>query len=237
MAVSFLDIQANVLSQLNGLVAGTVSTAETAYAAAAAGTFTVSDRTSTDFPLPQVQAAVLDTELAIIEAICRTDAHPERADFAKTSNAINSGDSLPVTASDSTPFLGRFSAIVGATTGKELLEYPVRKVQHILENEGSMYPVRPPCYALLGHRIIFYSPDTTAKIVGPAAARTTFTGNIRCRDYHRDAIVCGALAALLTKEGAWLDAQAVNAQMWGAHLAGITSYVTTGVIPQPGETK
>lgn len=232
MAVSFLDIQAEVLSQLNGLVATTPTAAETAYSAAVAGTFTVADRTSTDWPLAQIQAAILDKEYSIIEAICRTDGHPERADFALTSAAFASGATLPIVSSGNVPFLGKFSAVIDNTTEKELLELPQQKVRSVIDNEASMYPVRPNCYALLGTRIIYYAPNNAA-IVAPGAARATFTGNIRCRDYHRDAIVAGALMQLLPKEGAWPEAYQQNSQFWVAHIQSILSYGMTNVMVQP----
>jgi hypothetical protein len=229
MAVSFLDIQAEVLSQLNALVGTTAALAETAYANAVGGTI---GSVSTDWPVSQVQAAILDKEYDIIEAICRTDGHPERADFALTSAAFASGATLPIVSSGAVPFLGKFSAVIDNTTAKELLLFPQQKVRSIIDNEASMYPVRPNCYALLGTRIIYYAPNNAA-IVAPGAARATWAGNIRCKDHHRDAIVAGALVQLLPKEGAWPEAWETNFKLWALHQAEIASYGKTNVMVQP----
>lgn len=229
MAVSFNSILAEVLSQLNALDGTTAANAETAYTNATGGTIA---SLSTDWSVSQAKDAILDKELDLIEAICRTEHHPERADFALTSSTFASGATLPTQSSGGVPFLGKFSGVIDNTTGKALIETPLRKVQFITDNENSSLPVRPLVYALDGQKIYYYAPNSAA-IIAPGIARATWTGNIRCKDHHRDALVAGALMQLLPKEGAWPDAWELNAKLWAGHLAEIASYDRATVAIQP----
>lgn len=232
MAVSFNSIIADVMSQLNALAATTAAAAETAYTNAASGTIA---SVSTDWPVAQIKEAILDAEYEVIKEICFNPAHPERADFSKTSSAITTGSALPSAASDSTPFLGPFSEVKDSTSNAVLTKRPLQVVKWASENAGSMFVVTPAIYALDGHIIRFVTANNVV-IVGPGAARATFTGNIRCRDYHRPAIVAGSLVKLLPKEGAWAEAMNEQAQIYSSYIQSIREVGQEIVNPSPSQT-
>lgn len=214
MAVSFASIQADVLSLLNALTATTAATAETAYTNAAGGTVA---SLSTDWPVTLTQEAILDSEYQIIYEICLNPYHPERTDFNKTSSTLTTGQAIPSVASDTTVFLGPFSYVKDGTTDYLLTERPLQMVKFAAENAGSMFTITPNIYATTGNHIHFKSANAPV-VVGPGVARATWTGNIRCRDHHRPAIVAGAMVRLLSKEGAWQEA-------YGEHMAAFTGFV------------
>ena len=232
MAVSFASIQADVLSLLNALTATTAATAETAYTNAAAGTVA---SLSTDWPVTMIQESILDSEYHVIYEICLNPIHPERSDFNKTSSTLATGAVLPSTASDSTPFLGTFSYVKNNTNGNLLTERPLQIVKYAIENTNSMFALTPAIYAITGNTIHFTSGNAPV-IVGPGAARATWTGNIRCRDHWRPAIVAGAMVRLLPKEGAWLEAMAPHAQLWADFIGQIRNYGLAVAKPTPSQT-
>lgn len=233
MSVSFNSIIADVLSQLNGLAATTASAAETAYTNAAAGTIA---SVSTDWPVAQIKEAILDTEYEVIKEICFNPNHPERTDYAKVSSAIISPGLLPSTSSDSTPFLGPFSEVRDTIAGTPLVLRPLQVVKWASENAGSMFPVTPSIYAIDGHVIRYVTANNSVLIYGPGAARTTFSGNIRCRDYYRPAIVAGSLVKLLPKEGAWAEALNEQAQIYSSYIQAIREVGQLIVNPAPSQT-
>lgn len=221
MAVSFLSIQSDVESQINGLIATTPTIAETAYSAVVAGTSTVADRTSTDWGLPQIQQALLDTEYEIIKEICFNGRHPERSSFNGVSNGLASAGGIPVTSAGGMTFLGQFNYCYETGTLKQLREREQQIVQWAIENSSSAFSdPRVLVYCLVGG-VILHNSTTTVVLQGCAADRNGVSGTaytpfsaIRVRDYYRPAIVAGALTKLLAKEGAWQEALADNAAIY-----------------------
>lgn len=234
MAISFNSLKAEVLVMLNALAATTPATLQSAFTSAVSGTVA---NLSTDWPEAQIEDVILDAEYQLCVEIARSDRHPERADFEESSVALTSGAILPIASASGKPFIGDYSAVIDGTTGFALLERPLSLVQMVIENEQSMFPVPLRIYSMAGARLYFKTPaGNTAKVTGPALARATWTGNIRCRDSHALAIVSGAMAYLLTKEGAWGEAQQMHAQIWVTHLAQIQGIERQTAVPLPSQT-
>lgn len=232
MAVPFNTLKAEVLALLNALPASTPAALQSAFTSAMGGTVT---STSTDWPEAQIEDAILDAEYQLCVEIGRSDRHPERADFEETSSTINSGGILPLTSSTGKPFIGDYSAVIDGTTNIALQERPLALVQMAAQNEQGMFPTALHVYAMAGARLYYKAPNL-AKVTGPALARATWAGNIRCRDSHALAIVSGALCYLLTKEGAWGEAWQMHSQIWTAHMAQIQGIERQTAVPLPSQT-
>lgn len=232
MAVSFNSLKAEALALLNALPASTPAALQSAFTSAVSGTVT---STSTDWPEAQIEDAILDAEYLVCVEIARSDRHPERADFEEMSNTISSGSVLPITSSSGKPFIGDYSAVIDGTTGYALQERPLAIVQMAAQNEQSMFPAPLHVYAIAGARL-FYAAPNPAKVSGPALARATWAGNIRCRDSHALAIVSGAMCYLLTKEGAWGEAWQMHSQIWTTHMAQIQGIERQTAVPLPSQT-
>lgn len=233
MAVSYLSIVADVESQINGLKATTPSETESVYNTVLAGTWTVADRTSTDWGLPQVQNAIFDAEYELLKEICFNGRHPERGTFVSPSSGLTSGNSIPATDSGgSTPYLGVFDYAYETTSGTIFTERPLQVVQWAIKNANSAFSSpRVLVYSLAGG-VVLHNSTTTLVLNGPAVARATSTsGNIRLRDYHRPAVVAGALIKLLPKEGAWPDAFKLNADYYTTHIEQIRSVGQQTAVP------
>jgi hypothetical protein len=230
MAVSFNSIKAEVMSLLNALPATTPAIAQQNFTNASSGTVA---SVSTDWPEGLIQEAVIDSEYRICYEVGLNEFHPERADFEELSVALSNGATLPINSANSKPFVGKYSGIIDGTTLKPLIERPLAVVRMVTENEQSMYPAGLNVYAIMGSKLYFAAPNQ-AKITGPAVARATWAGNIRCRDSHAPAIVHGAMAYLLTKEGVWAQAFQMHAELYAAYLGAIRSVGRQTGVPMPG---
>lgn len=215
MAIAFNSILAEVMSQLSALAASTAAASETSYTNVVAGTIASE---STDWPVTQIKDAILDTEMDLIREICLNEFHPYRNLFDKAASAVASAALVPAVASDSTPFIGKLSQVLNSSSGYLMPELPAYKVRMIIENSGSMFGgTKPDGYAITGGTIIHTA--STAIVWGPAAARSSFSGNMRLKDEHRSAMICGSLARLLPKEGQFPDAWKTNAEMFAREIA------------------
>ncbi len=234
MSVTYLSVIADVESQINGLIATTPSLTESTYSAAQAGTWTIADRTSTDWGLPQIQNAVFDAEYELLKEICFNGRHPERGAFVSPSAALTSGNSIPAADAATTPYLGIFDYAYETGTSVAFTERPMQVVQWAIRNANSAFSSpRVLIYCLTGG-VILHNSTTAAVLNGPAVARATSTaGNMRLRDYHRAAVVAGTLIKLLPKEGAWVDAYKINADYYSAHVEQIRSVGTQLAMPTP----
>lgn len=232
MPVSFNSLKAEVLALLNALPASTPAALQSAFTSAVSGTVT---STSTDWPEGQIEDAILDTEYLLCVEIARSDRHPERADFEEASATVSSGGILPTVSASGKPFIGDYSAVIDGTTGYALQERPLQLVQMAAQNEQGMFLTALNIYSMAGARL-YYKAANAAKVTGPALARATWTGNIRCRDSHALAIVSGAMCYLLTKEGAWGEAWQMHSQIWAAHMAQIQGIERQTAVPLPSQT-
>lgn len=234
MAVSYYSIIADIESQINGLVATTPALALSVYDTTAASGAPASNFTSTDWSLSQVSNAIFDTEYELLKEICFNGRHPERGGFVSGSSDLSSGTSIPATASGSTPFLGIFDYAYQSSTLIPVTERPMQVVQWAIANANSAFSSpRVQIYCLAGGIVLHNSP-TTIIMAGPAVARATSTaGSIRLRDYHRPAVVAGALIKLLTKEGAWGDAFQENASYYTSHIEQIRGVGNQLAMPFP----
>ena len=232
MPVSFNSLKAEALALLNALPATTPAILQTAFTTAVAGTVT---SVSTDWAEAQIEDAILDAEYLTCVEIARSDRNPERADFEESSANITSGGILPLVSTTGKPFVGDYSAIVDSVTGDVLFERPLAIVTMAIQNANDMFKTPLRIYAIAGSRL-FYKSVNPARVTGSAIARATWTGNIRCRDYHAIAIVSGALSYLLTKEGAWGEAWQMHTQMWSAHMAQIQGIERQTATPFPAQT-
>ena len=230
MAISFNSLKADVMSLLNALPAITPTVAQTNYVNATAGTIA---SVSTDWPEGLIQEAIIDSEYRICYEVALNEFHPERADFEELSLSLSSGATLPLTSVTGKPFVGKYSGIIDGTTLKPLVERPLTIVRMVSENEQSMFPAGLNIYAIMGSKLYFAAPNP-AKVTGPAIARATWTGNIRCRDSHSPAIAHGAMAYLLTKEGVWAQAFQMHSELYSAYLAAIRSFGRQTAVAMPG---
>lgn len=231
MATTFASIKADVLSLLNALTATTPALAQNAYTNAVGGTVV---SLSTDWPEGIIEAAILDAEYIVCYEIALNERHPERADFEELSTAFATGSTLPLVSAGSKPFIGKFSAIIDGTTSAVLLERPLALVRMATENSGTMFPITMNIYAIAGDKV-YFSAANNAKMSGPALSKATWTGNIRCRDIYRPAIVSGAMTYLLTKEGAWGEAHRMHSQLWADYLTAIRSVGRQTATPFPAQ--
>lgn len=229
MAVSFLSIQADVESQLNALIATTPTVTETAYSAVVGGTSTVADRTSTDWGLLQIQNAILDTEYDLIKEVCFNGRHPERGTFSAVSSTLANRADIPSAAASGAAFLGEFSYCRESGTNTPLRERELQVVQWATSNSSSVFSNPTVLVYAIAGGTLFHNSSTTVLLQGAAANRATVSGNvysptdIRLRDYHRPAIVAGALIRLLPKEGQWAEAFEENGKLYTAHVEQIRS--------------
>lgn len=230
MATSFNSLKADVMSLLNALPAITPAVAQTNYANAVAGTVA---SVSTDWPEGLIEEAVIDSEYRICYEVGLNEFHPERADFEELSGTLTSGATLPLNSANSKPFIGKFSGVIDGTTLKPLIERPLSVVRMVSENEQSMFTPGLNIYAVMGSKLYFAALNAV-KLTGPAIARATWTGNIRCRDSHSPAIVHGAMAYLLTKEGVWAQAFQMHSELYSAYLASLRSVGRQTAVPMPG---
>lgn len=238
MAISFLSIQADVQSQLNALIATTPTVTETTYSAVVAGTSVVADRTSTDWGLPQIQNALLDTEYDLIKEICFNSRHPERSSFNAVSDPLSNPAALPIVDNAGIHFLGQFNYVVQSGTEILLRERELQVTQWSIQNSSSAFS-NPLVliYSIVGGWLYHNSP-TAVMLQGTAADRNTCVANvytpfsaIRVREYYRPAIVAGALVRLLAKEGAWLDAMQANAAIYKDQIDQIRSVNQQMAVP------
>lgn len=235
MAVSFTSILADVMSQLNAIKADTVAIASTTYSAISGGTSVSTDYRSTDWPVEQIQQAILDIEYQIIYEICLNEFHPERTDFNGASATVGSGSNIPATSSGGDPFLGKFNLIKDNTNNRVLTERPFQVVKMAAENTNSMFSLAIPyVYAIVGQRI-YLNADNPCIFEGPAKSRATWTGNIRCRDHHKPAIIAGSVAQLLPKEGAWSEAWQEQVKIFSSYIEQIRSVNRFVVQPYPSQ--
>ena len=230
MAISFNSLKADVMALLNALPATTPAVAQQNYANAVSGTVA---SVSTDWAEGLIQEAIIDSEYRICYEVALNEFHPERADFEELSVALASGATLPINSANSKPFVGKYSGIIDGTTLKPLIEKPLALVRMVIENEQSMYPAGLNIYAIMGSKLYYAAPNQV-KITGPAVSRATWTGNIRCRDSHAPAIVHGAMAYLLTKEGIWAQAFQMHAELFTSYVMAIRGVGRQTAVPMPG---
>lgn len=225
MAVSWNSIYADVLAQINSLDATTLTILQTAYDAAVAGTIVNADMNSTDWATGQIQAAIFDSEYDLAKEICFSPFHPERGAFLGQSGALSSGAPVPSTTAGAVPFLGVFDFAKEVSSGLLMTKRPMVLVQAAIRNAGSAFSAgyRPLCWCIAGATFL-HNSSATAFLLGTALARNGFlSGNIRIADYHRPAIVAGAMMRLLGKEGANQEAFSDFSGLYNAHVAQIRS--------------
>lgn len=238
MALTTNDVYADVLAQLNSLDATTVTVLQTAYAEARAGTIADSLMNSTDWATGQIKAAILDTEYEIASEICFNQRHPERGAFVQQSAGLGSGAFVPIYASDlTTPYLGIFDYAKEATSGQLLTLRPFATVKAGLQiiSSGATVNYRAVTWCIAGG-VIFHTSTDSIRLYGPALAGpvyASFGATLRVKDHHKQAIVAGALAKLLTKEGQWQEAYADNLTAYNAHVAGIRAVGQQLATPLP----
>jgi len=231
MATSFNAIKAEVLSLLNALPATTPAVAQQNYTNAASG---IVASVSTDWPEGQVENAIIDSEYTICYEVALNEFHPERADFEEQSVGLANGATLPISSSTGKPFVGKYSGIIDGTLGIPLIERSLAVVRMVTENVQTMYPTGLNLYAIMGSKL-YYACTNQAKITGPAVAKATWTGNIRCRDSHVPAVIHGAMTYLLTKEGVWAQAFQMHNGLYNDYLTMIRMFGKQTGSAMPGQ--
>ncbi len=227
MAVTYFDILADVMNQMNSLLSTTVSELDTAYGNVQGGALSPGERTSTDWPVEMMKQAILDAEFELCKEICFNTKHPERTQYLKASNAIFHQDGLPTVSQDGTPYIGQIDTVRQTTTGFLMTPRPQTVVEWAFRNANNAYrsPANPLVYCINGGIMLHNAFDpATVVITQPALARGIFgLTQIQCKEYHRSALVAGAMVKLLTKEGAYADAMNLNAGLWSAAIEQIRS--------------
>lgn len=231
MATSFNAIKAEVMSLLNALPATTPAVAQQNYTNAALG---IVASVSTDWPEGQIQNAIIDSEYTVCYEVALNEFHPERADFEEQSVGLANGATLPINSSTGKPFVGKYSGIIDGTLGTPLIERPLSVVRMVTENVQTMYPAGLNLYAIMGSKL-YYACTNQAKITGPAVAKATWTGNIRCRDSHVPAVIHGAMTYLLTKEGVWAQAFQMHNGLYNDYLMMIRMFGKQTGSAMPGQ--
>lgn len=231
MATSFNAIKAEVMSLLNALPATTPAVAQQNYTNAASG---IVASVSTDWPEGQIQNAIIDSEYTVCYEVALNEFHPERADFEEQSVGLANGATLPINSSTGKPFVGKYSGIIDGTLGTPLIERPLSVVRMVTENVQTMYPAGLNLYAIMGSKL-YYACTNQAKITGPAVAKATWTGNIRCRDSHVPAVIHGAMTYLLTKEGVWAQAFQMHNGLFNDYLMMIRMFGKQTGSAMPGQ--
>ena len=231
MATSFNAIKAEVMSLLNALPATTPAVAQQNYTNAALG---IVASVSTDWPEGQIQNAIIDSEYTVCYEVALNEFHPERADFEEQSVGLANGATLPISSSTGKPFVGKYSGIIDGTLGTPLIERPLSVVRMVTENVQTMYPAGLNLYAIMGSKL-YYACTNQAKITGPAVAKATWTGNIRCRDSHVPAVIHGAMTYLLTKEGVWAQAFQMHNGLYNDYLMMIRMFGKQTGSAMPGQ--
>lgn len=231
MATSFNAIKAEVMSLLNALPATTPAVAQQNYTNAASG---IVASVSTDWPEGQIQNAIIDSEYTVCYEVALNEFHPERADFEEQSVGLANGATLPINSSTGKPFVGKYSGIIDGTLGTPLIERPLSVVRMVTENVQTMYPAGLNLYAIMGSKL-YYACTNQAKITGPAVAKATWTGNIRCRDSHVPAVIHGAMTYLLTKEGVWAQAFQMHNGLYNDYLTMIRMFGKQTGSAMPGQ--
>lgn len=231
MATSFNAIKAEVMSLLNALPATTPAVAQQNYTNAASG---IVASVSTDWPEGQIQNAIIDSEYTVCYEVALNEFHPERADFEEQSVGLANGATLPINSSTGKPFVGKYSGIIDGTLGTPLIERPLSVVRMVTENVQTMYPAGLNLYAIMGSKL-YYACTNQAKITGPAVAKATWTGNIRCRDSHVPAVIHGAMTYLLTKEGVWAQAFQMHNGLYNDYLMMIRMFGKQTGSAMPGQ--
>lgn len=231
MATSFNSLKAEVMALLNALPATTPAVAQQNYTNAVAGTVA---SVSTDWSEGQIQNAIIDSEYTICYEVALNEMHPERADFEEQSIALANGATLPINSATSKPFVGKYSGIIDGTLGTPLIERPLSVVRMVTENVQTMYPTGLNLYAIMGSKL-YYACTNQVKVTGPAVARASWSGNIRCRDSHVPAIIHGAMMYLLTKEGVWAQAFQMHNGLYSDYLTMIRSVGRQTSTAMPGQ--
>jgi hypothetical protein len=231
MATSFNAIKAEVMSLLNALPATTPAVAQQNYTNAASG---IVASVSTDWPESQIQNAIIDSEYTVCYEVALNEFHPERADFEEQSVGLANGATWPINSSTGKPFVGKYSGIIDGTLGTPLIERPLSVVRMVTENVQTMYPAGLNLYAIMGSKL-YYACTNQAKITGPAVAKATWTGNIRCRDSHVPAVIHGAMTYLLTKEGVWAQAFQMHNGLYNDYLMMIRMFGKQTGSAMPGQ--
>lgn len=231
MATSFNSLKAEVMALLNALPATTPAVAQQNYTNAVAGTVA---SVSTDWSEGQIQNAIIDSEYTICYEVALNEMHPERADFEEQSIALANGATLPINSATGKPFVGKYSGIIDGTLGTPLIERPLSVVRMVTENVQTMYPNGLNLYAIMGSKL-YYACTNQAKVTGPAVARASWSGNIRCRDSHVPAIIHGAMMYLLTKEGVWAQAFQMHNGLYSDYLTMIRSVGRQTSTAMPGQ--
>lgn len=226
MSVAYTTIQSRVLFEMNAVTGADAATLATNYASPS-NTVVVAD-----YPLAAVQDAILDAEAEIVEAICLTPKHPERMDFISVTAGLTSGSQIPAANGSSVKFVGCYGAVRDASDSTALVdltaalggdeEAALEQIRAFVANPNSMYSnVSVYWYVVRGNYI--YHTRTSVVVEIPAFARSTFSGNIRIRDHHANALVSRAVSRLLREDMFPADKRR-HAEYSDGYLAAIRAY-------------
>lgn len=194
-----------------------VSTVETNFAASSSS----SNRHNPDFAFTPVQDAVLYAVEDLVQVICETLRHPERANFETVSGTISNRGNIPTTTTLGDQVVGALGRIYDGSDGKSCQARPLDDVQGYNNfSSSSIYTgLNPYWYALNGQQIEHTRTTVIARVC--TFVRPTFgaSTSLPVWDHHESALVCGAVVRLAPREGMYQQLFADCQQMWDAHLA------------------
>src|SRR5262245_11880200 len=128
-------IEAEGLQRVNGLKTDSPADAVASYELVPKTTAVVDDAA---FNLTSVRVACVDTVMAIIGLICKTEGDPRRLLYRLTALVAHGGN-LPSS-------MGPFGAIVDPLTGRTLDDRSATEIQEIRDNVNFAYGNPPPVF-------------------------------------------------------------------------------------------
>lgn len=107
-----------------------------------------------ELPLPALKQVILASEKRIAELIGFSTIQKFRLDLFGSSGQIESDAVIPQLSVSGARFVGNFSAVRDAATGRELTQTTFHAIERRLRNEGNFYKTPSFTYCFRGERIL-----------------------------------------------------------------------------------
>lgn len=220
MSILYQVIERQVSAALGTILGSDVAAVDANYTTAGSS----ANRNNPDFPPSYVQDAILGALSDIVETICSTPHHPERATFAAITAALANRATLPRVTSTSAPIIGTFGRCYDSSNNNELLPGAADMIRSFTRNPNSMYTgLNIYWYAFDGNAILHTRTNVVLDCCTWTRPTYASASNIPVDDYHERGLVAGAVVHLAPREGAYLPLYNAYLPLWQAHLALIRS--------------
>jgi hypothetical protein len=180
--------------------------------------------TGPDFTPSAFQMACENTIADIIQTICETRFHPERADYSEDTDELASGDLLPSVSASAKPLIGIMGMVRDKDTGLPLKEVAIDRVMSEVRFANSIYKDADLYHFAIhvGANTIEHTRDKVI-IEWPAMTRPSFVANnpVPLRDWHERGVVAGILTFLAPKEDMYSGLFNAESGLYAAHLTQI----------------